>query len=600
MNTVTSHDCQCEWLGDEHCDEALYKEFEGRHYCVLHYPSNEKKHDFESALRRRFDEKSENYLNFCGVWFPDSFSFAGCKFPKPADFSAARFSGDRNFSGLTFDKVDFRAAQFLGSAFFEHVTFGGEADFSYVRFELLTSFVFSTFFEDASFDQAQFGRTTDFAGAEFQAEASFDRAKFGFMANFGAARHPTSVLFLSFDREGPIQRRSRFRNASFFTASLEHCSFKNACFAEDLDFRAASVSGSVDFSATDFNRADFSGSHLAWTNFDGSFFVEAPKFNDTVFLNSAVFSTTRLPGVDFSGGVFKGHGDFTLTRFESSIAKWEADRLQECNIERRVEDRPKSIKICFNKVTFNDGLTFKGNELYQDKALLTFDDAVFEKPERIKFQSVSMPPHSFMNVDPRKFHFIDVRWGFIDKRTAIAEAEAALKKHERLYAPAMLELAYRQLAVNAEDNNRYEQAADLRYLAMEVARSMRWRRVDWLRLSWWYWLLSGYGEKVRRAFAALVVIWLAFALIYWSGDSSWWQPKQGSAFSSKATEASPPFLRPLTAAEALLYSGGVMALQKPEPLPANKRSKFFVLFETILGPLQAALLALAIRRKFMR
>lgn len=43
-----------------------------------------------------------------------------------------------------------------------------------------------------------------------------------------------------------------------------------------------------------------------------------------------------------------------------------------------------------------------------------------------------------------------------------------------------------------------------------------------------------------------------------------------------------------------------MALQKPEPLPANRRAKALVLFEIILGPLQAALLALAIRRKFMR
>ena len=43
-----------------------------------------------------------------------------------------------------------------------------------------------------------------------------------------------------------------------------------------------------------------------------------------------------------------------------------------------------------------------------------------------------------------------------------------------------------------------------------------------------------------------------------------------------------------------------MTLQKPEPLPANKRAKTLVLLETVLGPVQAALLALAIRRKFMR
>jgi len=50
----------------------------------------------------------------------------------------------------------------------------------------------------------------------------------------------------------------------------------------------------------------------------------------------------------------------------------------------------------------------------------------------------------------------------------------------------------------------------------------------------------------------------------------------------------------------MVYSVGVILFQKPEPLPANKRAKFLVYLETVLGPLQAALLALAIRRKFMR
>lgn len=52
-----------------------------------------------------------------------------------------------------------------------------------------------------------------------------------------------------------------------------------------------------------------------------------------------------------------------------------------------------------------------------------------------------------MNVDPRKFHFIDTRWGFINKRTALSEAKNALQKHGRLYSAPMLELASRQLAV---------------------------------------------------------------------------------------------------------------------------------------------------------
>ena len=128
---------------------------------------------------------------------------------------------------------------------------------------------------------------------------------------------------------------------------------------------------------------------------------------------------------------------------------------------------------------------------------------------------------------------------------------------------------------------------------------MRWRRVDWLSLRYWYWVLSGYGEKVRKAFAALVIIWLVFAFIYWKfGNELWWRPTQQVILVDQ--RGSPTTSVKLTPGDALLYSAYVMALQKPEPLPANKRAKVLVLLETVLGPVQAALLALAIRRKFMR
>lgn len=104
-----------------------------------------------------------------------------------------------------------------------------------------------------------------------------------------------------------------------------------------------------------------------------------------------------------------------------------------------------------------------------------------------------------------------------------------------------------------------------------------------------------------RAFGVLLGVWLLFALIYWkAADESWWQPKQPAVTPSTKSDATIATPINLTASDALLYSAGVMALQKPEPAPANKRAKFFVLLETIFGPVQAALLALAIRRKFMR
>ena len=58
--------------------------------------------------------------------------------------------------------------------------------------------------------------------------------------------------------------------------------------------------------------------------------------------------------------------------------------------------------------------------------------------------------------------------------------------------------------------------------------------------------------------------------------------------------------QPLDLPRALTYSLEVMSLQKPDPKPLTGGAHALVLLETILGPVQAALLALAIRRKFMR
>jgi|GEM_PF-596675 len=597
MKSSDDKGCRCEWL-DATCNELFYKEQSGRPYCVLHFPGGAKQDKFQEALAERLDPDNENYLNFVGVWFPDLLSFLNERFTSVADFSAARFPSGVEFSESQFGEARFVSAQFGGPAKFIKTTFDGIADFSDARFQQEVWFTRATFADEARFFRTQFEGRADFRGVEIKGEASFHQAKFN-DADFSVLRMPLpSHDAKSINKQGFELHRSRFTTAKFNGATFRQCSFRQACFSETAEFYYTQVTEFSDFSIVDFNKTDFSYSRLGNTTFDGSFFVEPPKFKQCLFGN-AVFSTARMPAADFSEATFYGSADFTITRFERTLAEWEKEKLKECNITSSQVSDPVIIR--FDKATFKDGFTFKGIELQQNKGVLSFAEALFEQPDRVRFIYVSIPPHSFMGVDPRRFHFIDTRWGFIDKPTALAEAKAALGKFGLSPSSPLLELAYRQLAVNAEENNRYEQAADLRYLAMEVARSMRWRRIDWLRLSWWYWLLSGYGERVRRAFGVLIVIWLLFATIYWrAADESWWQPKQTAILSSTNSNSSLPNPKTLTAGEAFLYSAGVMALQKPDPAPANKRAKFFVLVQTILGPIQAALLALAIRRKFMR
>ena len=52
--------------------------------------------------------------------------------------------------------------------------------------------------------------------------------------------------------------------------------------------------------------------------------------------------------------------------------------------------------------------------------------------------------------------------------------------------------------------------------------------------------------------------------------------------------------------ESISYSLRIMILQRPDPLPSNDLAKLAVTLESIFAPLQAGILALAVRRKFMR
>ncbi len=163
----------------------------------------------------------------------------------------------------------------------------------------------------------------------------------------------------------------------------------------------------------------------------------------------------------------------------------------------------------------------------------------------------------------------------------------------------LLARACRHLAVNAEENHRYEEAALFRYWAMDVRRRERWRGLAVWKLSWWFWVASGYGERIGQAFVVLLGVWLVFAWL--CTQVSFAEPPTTLAEeSSTAAAKHVEYERLRELPHTLPYSLSVMTLQRPEPRPETAEAKLLVATGTILGPLQAALLALAIRRKFMR
>jgi hypothetical protein len=124
---------------------------------------------------------------------------------------------------------------------------------------------------------------------------------------------------------------------------------------------------------------------------------------------------------------------------------------------------------------------------------------------------------------------------------------------------------------------RYEQASRFRYWAFDLRRRSRLAGWRFWGLDWWYWAVSGYGERAGRAAVVLLLIWIGFAAIY---------AQLGPVRSSFP--------------QAAAYSLQVMLLEAPEPLPVTVGQRMLVSLEKISGPLQAALLALAVRRRFMR
>lgn len=352
--------------------------------------------------------------------------------------------------------------------------------------------------------------------------------------------------------------------------------FVKTVFNTPAHFSDATFSGTANFFDATFNAlANFND---ATFNSDAYFFAatfnENAEFSYVKFNESAGFAATHFKkDADFFYATFKGMAGFLLTRFDGLARFRGADFVAQARFGG------------------DDG----ENIAFTDVSSLDMQFGRVENPEDICFQTLRLRPHWFVNIDSSKFEFTNVDWYWRSTRKEIASL-----KHRSISLPhRMLSIGCRHLALNAEENHRYEDASRFRYMSMDAGRLEHWSGFDFTRLSWWYWLASGYGERIVRAGVVLIGILLVCAVLYTQVGFARWEPK--SASESDAVVAIPDETgAPLKLSRGLTYSAAVMTLQRPEPQPATTAAQIVVLLETILGPVQAALLALAIRRKFMR
>jgi len=256
----------------------------------------------------------------------------------------------------------------------------------------------------------------------------------------------------------------------------------------------------------------------------------------------------------------------------------------------------------------------------------TFRDALIEKPEVFSLDRVRLRPSWFIDANVRKFRFTNVQWcgmpggneGSIEKEIAAIEDRRNKKKpkvedSQIGYPYDVLAKACRELSANAEDNLDYPTANEFHYLSLDLERrESRSKKKDretrnnlplvtrtqmflkqWKVVNWAYWALSGYGDRPLRTTVWIGVVWLAFAVLY----TLLGFPQPQSAETQPAEEAGladPSFW------QALAASLGVITLQVKALGSSPTWAHFAVVIEGVLGLLLIALLALALRRKFMR
>jgi hypothetical protein len=321
-------------------------------------------------------------------------------------------------------------------------------------------------------------------------------------------------------------------------------------------------------------------------DFRGVYFPGVKAFLAT-FEEQAGFSEATFEGeAHFTSAIFKGEADFALATFER------AAYFSHVSFQQKAQ---------FAQATFREEGIFWSLETFP-RIHFSFGRAIIEKPERFSFHSTYLRPSWFIDVDAQKFDFSDVEWFRLPDGDEL-KLEKEIGALESVYSevpPSLLrklQKACRKLMDNAEENRDYATANEFHYWSMELARKeamvlarekrfreglRRFGLIDAL-----YGALSGYGERPRRAFLVLVGMGTLFAILYVMVAGSMEHVGQAFLYSLAAMVrlTGVPAMAPLT-----------KLLQPSEP----GLFQLLVTAEGILGPLQIALLALAVRRKVMR
>jgi len=502
----------------------------------------------------------EQQPDFNSVTFSRRAIFIGANFLQGVDFSESLFQGEANFARARFEGTgDFMGTQFSGPVVFRACKFCREALFVGAAFHDRICFLRSTFEGDADFEAVAFSGRLEFMDARFEGEASFKSSGFAGRADF------SGVLFMQVAEFAD----AKFVQASeFFYATFE----KGACFREAKFTQAADFIGATFAQAADFREAEFAEA----SDFTGAIFKRAADFTGATFKEAADFSHTTFTDVAaFGGAVFKQAANFRRTIF-------------------REDGGPKPGPV--------------------------FGLAVFGKPEAVLFYQTYLGQALFHNCDASKFTFSDVRWRHREngKRLVFEEgadlpANGGAGLHPREGSPdernyGLIAELYQQLKKNYDDRRDYWTAGDWHYGEMEMKRLASPRRnrvVRWvhrnLGLVAWYKYVSEYGENYVLPALWLLVLLLAFALIYPLAGLTPGATVARTAATSLEQGSAQVGLAEAYAGPGIMTTVGVAFFQRDLAyVPSYPWGRLLSWFQLLLTYTLVALFLLALRRQFRR
>jgi len=505
----------------------------------------------------------------------NDYDFSWCVFPFEVDLSGKTLT-DADFSNAIFENnMDFSNAVFKGERTdFENTEFNGAVNFDKAHFEEFVGFINTIFYSNASFNETIFGRTAFAQFGEykeqeemFQGETEFDYAIFEKEAYFQNVTFKKDVSFTLTTFKDQVTFRSvKFESDTYFERTV----FESEVLFQGTIFGKEEKMDRTDFIITTFyNQANFiSCTFNIEANFGSAQFKSDTYFTKTVFKEEVNFVYSKFyKEVNFNDVIFKKSTNFILMSFEGDTY--------------------------FIETTFEDDLGFLGAKF---KQIFILDP---EKNNEIDLRYLKCFGNGKIMANLTQAQFKDIY--FVDNinfegsnwpEDYIIYEESHRKDLGLNYKE--LETIYRNLKNSFTKYGQSDLAGKAFYREMEM-KKLRAKEEGKCLLKCWYWFLKwscGYGEKPLRIIGWDIGIIVFFAGLFLTCGID---IKNRRKYNLSLSDWVKYFFY------CCLFSiSSSTTLGSKYITPRNKKSKFFSVFESLIGAFFIALFIYVFARKMLR